>query len=218
SELTQREMDLAASIQAVTEDIVIKLAKDIQRTTRQRNLCLAGGVALNCVANGKLLREGRFDNIWIQPAAGDAGGALGAALAAFHLQGGGARVVQQGLDGMSGSYLGPVYDQAEIEKQLAGAGARFQSLAAEEVVDTTAAGQQRRHMTTEEEALFGIDKLNIARSAIPAVTHIDYSARVQTVHEETNPLYHALLQRFHALTGCPVLVNTSFNIRSEPIV
>ena len=298
--LEQRHMDMAASIQSVLEEAILRLTRDIARETECRNLCLAGGVALNCVANGKVLREGRFDNIWIQPAAGDAGGALGAALAAFHLQSGGARVVQQGLDGMSGSYLGPAYDQVEIESQLTAAGARFQSLSPDAVVDTTAtalaegqavgwfqgrmefgpralgnrsiladprsaamqknlnlkvkyresfrpfapsvlrdhapswfdlaidspymlfvttiAEQHRRQMTADEEALFGIDKLNVARSVIPAVTHIDYSARVQTVHRETNPLYHALLSRFHALTGCPVLVNTSFNIRSEPIV
>jgi len=298
--LEQRHMDMAASIQSVLEEAILRLTRDIARETECRNLCLAGGVALNCVANGKVLRDGRFDNIWIQPAAGDAGGALGAALAAFHLQGGGARVVRQGLDGMSGSYLGPAYEQAEIEIQLADVGARFESLAPDAVVDTaatalaegqavgwfqgrmefgpralgnrsiladprsatmqknlnlkvkyresfrpfapsvlrehapgwfdlatdspymlfvtTVAERHRRAMSADEEALFGIDKLNVARSIIPAVTHIDYSARVQTVHRETNPLYHALLSRFHALTGCPVLVNTSFNIRSEPIV
>jgi len=136
--LEQRHMDMAASIQSVLEEAILRLTRDIARETECRNLCLAGGVALNCVANGKVLREGHFDNIWIQPAAGDAGGALGAALAAFHLQNGGARVAQQGLDGMSGSYLGPAYDQAEIESQLTAAGARFQSLTPDAVVDTTA--------------------------------------------------------------------------------
>ncbi|MBR0714741.1 carbamoyltransferase [Bradyrhizobium liaoningense] len=298
--LEQRHMDMAASVQAVLEEAVLRLTADVARETECRNLCLAGGVALNCVANGKVLREGRFDNIWIQPAAGDAGGALGAALAAFHLQGGGERTVQGPLDAMKGGYLGPSFDQDEIERRLTAAGARFTSLDQEAMLETvagaladgqavgwfqgrmefgpralgnrsiladprnpatqktlnlkvkyresfrpfapsvlrehaprwfdlavdspymllvtTVAEQHRKTMTTEEQALFGIDKLNVVRSTVPAITHVDYSARVQTVHRETNPLYHALVSRFHALTGCPILVNTSFNIRSEPVV
>lgn len=298
--LESRHMDMAASVQAVLEEAVLRLTADVARETECRNLCLAGGVALNCVANGKVLAEGRFDNIWIQPAAGDAGGALGAALAAFHLQGEGERIVPDRLDAMKGSYLGPSFDQAEIERRLTAAGARFTPLAEEQLLDTVAgaladgqavgwfqgrmefgpralgnrsiladprnpatqktlnlkvkyresfrpfapsvlrehapnwfdlavdspymlfvtgvAEQHRKTMTEAEQALFGIDKLNVQRSTVPAVTHVDYSARVQTVHRETNPLYHALVSRFHALTGCPILVNTSFNIRSEPIV
>ncbi|TPQ30259.1 hypothetical protein C2U70_27045 [Bradyrhizobium guangdongense] len=298
--LESRHMDMAASVQAVLEEAVLRLTADVARETECRNLCLAGGVALNCVANGKVLAEGRFDNIWIQPAAGDAGGALGAALAAFHLQGEGERIVPERLDAMKGSYLGPGFDQTEIERRLTAAGARFTPLAEEQLLNTVAgaladgqavgwfqgrmefgpralgnrsiladprnpatqktlnlkvkyresfrpfapsvlrehapewfdlavdspymlfvtgvAEQHRKTMTEAEQSLFGIDKLNVVRSSVPAVTHVDYSARVQTVHRETNPLYHALLSRFHAKTGCPILVNTSFNIRSEPIV
>ena len=299
--LEQREMDLAASIQAITEEVVIKLARGIGRQTGERNLCLAGGVALNCVANGKLLREGHFDRMWIQPAAGDAGGAVGAALAAYHMYKGGARTRDGGtLDGMSGGYLGPSYTQADIEARLTAAGARFQTLDDEGLIDIAAraladgkalgwhqgrmefgpralggrsilgdprspsmqktlnlrvkfresfrpfapsvlrsdvaewfdldgdspymllvadvARQHRIPMTSEQMALFGIDKLNVPRSSIPAVTHVDYSARIQTVHRETNPRYHDLIGRFKALTGCPVVVNTSFNVRGEPIV
>jgi carbamoyltransferase len=300
SRLTQREMDLAASIQAVTEEVVIKLARGIAKTTGQKNLCLAGGVALNCVANGKLLREKVFDNIWIQPAAGDAGGALGAALAAYHIMLGGERKPSVGGDRMKGSYLGPSYDQRDIEERLTKAGAKFKTLSDREVIDVTAqaladgkavgwhqgrmefgpralggrsiladprspsvqkmlnlkvkyresfrpfapsvlredvsqwfdidtdspymllvadvAKSKQLPMSAEQQQLFGIDKLNVPRSSIPAVTHVDYSARVQTVHKETNPRYHALIQRFKELTGCPVLVNTSFNVRGEPIV
>jgi carbamoyltransferase len=300
--LEQRHMDIAASVQAVVEDAVLKLARGLGRENGERNLCLAGGVALNCVANGKVLRDGCFERIWVQPAAGDAGGALGAALASYHLQAGQPRTVidAKALDGMAGSYLGPEYDQDEIERRLTGAGARFERLSLEDMLEATTralaeskavgwfqgrmefgpralgarsilgdprspsmqknlnlkvkyresfrpfapavlrehaphwfefdgdspymllvapvAAQHRRAMTSAEEALFGIDKLNVARSSIPAVTHVDYSARVQTVHAATNPLFHELLERFYALTGCPVLVNTSFNVRSEPIV
>lgn len=298
--LTQFHMDMAASIQAVTEEIVLRLARSVRAETGMKNLCLAGGVALNCVANGKLLREGLFDGLWIQPAAGDAGGALGAALAGYHLFHGKPRKVPARGDAMAGSYLGPEFGQAEIEAELTAAGATFTVMDEEVLIDTTAQGladgkavgwmqgrmefgpralggrsilgdprspamqktlnlkvkyresfrpfapsvlredvgdwfelagdspymllvadvreELRREMTAEEKALFGIDKLNVPRSTIPAVTHVDYSARIQTVHEETNPRYHQLISRFKALTGCPVVVNTSFNVRGEPIV
>ena len=299
--LTQREMDLAASIQAVTEDIVLKLVASIARQTGQKNLCLAGGVALNCVANGKVLRAGEFDRLWIQPAAGDAGGALGAALAIHHIHKQKPRTVLQGnRDAMQGAYLGPAFGQTDIEARLASVGAKFEVLDDAALVDTCATAlvgqkalgwfqgrmefgpralggrsilgdprspamqsvlnlkvkyresfrpfapsvlrsdaaawfdldtdspymslvadvlaEHRTKMTPEQDALFGIDKLNIARSSIPAVTHIDYSARIQTVHPDTNPRYHALIEAFKAKTGCPVIVNTSFNVRGEPIV
>jgi carbamoyltransferase len=298
--LTQREMDLAASIQAVTEEIVLRLTRSIASETGAKNLCLAGGVALNCVANGKVLRDGRFDRVWIQPAAGDAGGALGAALVAYHHFCSGDRTVGNVIDGMNGALLGPDYSQAEIERRLATAGGRFEVIDDADLIDVTidalvgqkaigwfqgrmefgprALGnrsiladprspqmqktlnlrvkyresfrpfapsvlreqvadwfeldadspymllvadvvqERRRQMSSDEAALFGIDKLNVPRSEIPAVTHVDYSARIQTVHRETNPRYHELLRRFHARTGCPVLVNTSFNVRGEPIV
>ena len=298
--ITQKDMDLAASIQAVLEEAVLRLTRSVAAETGMENLCLAGGVALNCVANGKILRDGAFKNIWIQPAAGDAGGALGAALAAYHQHAGRERVVANGLDGMSGSYLGPAYSQAEIDERLTKIGARFETLSQDAMLQSTAqaladeravgwfqgrmefgprslgnrsiiadarssamqknlnlkvkyresfrpfapsvlreqvaewfdldvdspymllvapvAQKRQRPMTGDETAKFGIDKLNVVRSGIPAVTHVDYSARVQTVHAETNPLYHELISRFNALTGCPVLVNTSFNVRSEPIV
>ena len=298
--LTPFHMDIAASIQKVTEEVMLRLARALAREHQLSNLCLAGGVALNCVANGKLLRDGAFKNIWIQPAAGDSGGALGAALAAWHLFLGNARDVGNDRDGMSGAYLGPSYTQADIEKRLTDAGARFETVSDGDVIERTAASlasgeavgwmqgrmeygpralgarsilgdprspsmqktlnlkvkyresfrpfapavlredvadwfeldvdspymllvadlkrSRRRTMTDEEQALFGIDKLNIARSDIPAVTHVDYSARVQTVHADTNPRFHALIDRFKAKTGCPVLVNTSFNVRGEPIV
>jgi carbamoyltransferase len=278
---------------------VLRLTRSLAKQTGSRNLCLAGGVALNCVANGKVLRDGSFDNIWIQPAAGDAGGAVGAALAACHLYKDQPRKTN-GADGMSGSFLGPGFPQAEIERRLTAAGAKFAVLGEDEMIEATAqalAGQKalgwfqgrmefgprslgarsilgdprspamqknlnlkvkyresfrpfapavlredvsewfelasdspymllvadirqdkRRRMTADEQALFGIDKLNVSRSEIPAVTHVDYSARIQTVHRDTNPLFHKLLGRFKALTGCPVLVNTSFNVRGEPIV
>jgi carbamoyltransferase len=298
--LDQKHMDIAASIQAVLEDIVLKLTRSLAAETGMKNLCLAGGVALNCVANGKILRDGRFKNIWIQPAAGDAGGALGAALAAYHIHAGKPRPVANALDGMRGAYLGPAFEQADIDQRLQAAGARFTMLSESEMLETTAkaladgaavgwfqgrmefgpralgnrsilgdprspsmqknlnlkvkyresfrpfapsvlrkkvadwfaldvdspymllvadvAESRIRKMTDAEQALFGIDKLNVARSSIPAVTHVDYSARVQTVHQESNPLYYALIERFERLTGCPVLINTSFNVRSEPIV
>lgn len=297
--LSQREMDLAASIQAVTEEVVIKLAKSIQLETGMKNLCLAGGVALNCVANGKLLKEGVFDQIWIQPAAGDAGGAIGAAYGAYYLKLNKPRTVQAS-DAMSGSYLGPSYSQSDIEQRLTSAGACFTIVSDDQLIEQTAHAlaegkavgwhqgrmefgpralggrsiladprspavqrllnlkvkyresfrpfapsvlredlnqwfdldvdspymllvtevqkDQQIPMTEEEKSLFGIDLLNIPRSTIPAVTHVDYSARIQTVHSYTNPRYHQLLSRFKSLTGCPVLVNTSFNVRGEPIV
>ena len=298
--MVQRHMDLAASIQAVTEEVMLRLSRSVHAETGAENLCLAGGVALNCVANGKILRDGRFKRIWIQPAAGDAGGALGAALAAyyqFHHQ---PRTPQRNSDAMQGALLGPEYSQAELEQRLRAAGARFSVLPYEAHLDQAAqdlaAGRalgwfhgrmefgpralgarsvlgdprspsmqsvlnlkvkyresfrpfapavlredvgewfeldddspymllvagvrpdRRRAMTAEEQALFGIDKLNVPRSEIPAVTHVDYSARVQTVHAETNPRFHDLIGRFKAQTGCGVLVNTSFNVRGEPIV
>jgi len=298
--LTQREMDLAASIQAVIEELVLKLARGVARETGERNLCLAGGVALNCVANGKLLRERCFDRLWLQPAAGDAGGALGAALVAYHLSRRQGRHINGALDGMRGGYLGPEYAQADIESRLSQAGAVFEIVDDETLLDASAAAlaegkalgwfqgrmefgpralgarsilgdarsptmqkmlnlkvkyresfrpfapsvlsedaagwfdldvespymllvadvtrPHRIPMTEEQNRLFGIDKLNIPRSSIPAVTHVDYSARVQTVHRETNPRYHALIRRFKGRTGCPVIVNTSFNVRGEPIV
>lgn len=296
--LTPYHMDLAASIQAVTEEIVLRLTRSLCEETGIRNLCLAGGVALNCVANGKVLRDACCDRIWIQPAAGDAGGALGAALAGYHLQLGRARTANG--DAMKGSFLGPAFTQREIEDRLTRCGASFEVLAdsaliatgAEDLARSKALGwfqgrmefgpralgnrsilgdprspgmqktlnlkikyresfrpfapsvlrervsdwfeldcdspymllvadvvrSRRREMTQEEKQLFGIDKLNVPRSEIPAVTHVDYSARVQTVHEDTNPRYHALLSAFERKTGCPVLVNTSFNVRGEPIV
>src|SRR6266404_6343077 len=297
--LTPFHMDVAASIQAVLDEAVLRLTRSLAKQTGSRNLCLAGGVALNCVANGKVLREGRFDNIWIQPAAGDAGGAVGAALAAYHLFKSQPRKTDA-ADGMSGAYLGPSFPQAEIERRLSAAGANFGVLGEDEMAETTAqalVGQKvvgwfqgrmefgpralgarsilgdprspemqknlnlkvkyresfrpfapailredvsdwfdltsdspymlvvanvredkRRAMSADERALFGIDKLNVSRSEIPAVTHVDYSARIQTVHVNTNPLFHKLLSQFKALTGCPILVNTSFNVRGEPIV
>jgi len=298
--LDQRHMDLAASIQAALDEIILRLTRSIAAETRLSNLALAGGVALNCVANGKILRDGHFKRIWIQPAAGDAGGALGAALAAYHGYERQPRRLNGGLDLMQGAYLGPAFSQAECERQLRQAGARFAALDAGAAIDRTAAdlaaekavgwfqgrmefgpralgarsilgdarsptmqknlnlkvkyresfrpfapavpredvadwfefdgdspymllvadvlASRRRAMTADEKALFGIDKLNVVRSDIPSVTHVDYSARIQTVRAETNPRFHALLRAFKARTGCPVLVNTSFNVRGEPIV
>jgi carbamoyltransferase len=297
--LTPFHMDVAASIQAVLEEAVLRLTRSLASKTGARNLCLAGGVALNCVANGKVLRDGKFERIWIQPAAGDAGGAVGAALAAFHQFKGGHRIAAA-ADGMSGAFLGPEFVQADIETRLASSGARFDVLGADAMIGATAQAladqlavgwfqgrmefgprslgarsilgdprspamqktlnlkvkyresfrpfapavlredvadwfeldadspymlivadvrdDKRRSMSVEEQALFGIDKLNVSRSDIPAVTHVDYSARIQTVSAETNPRFHRLLSEFKALTGCPVLVNTSFNVRGEPIV
>lgn len=298
--LTQRHMDLAASIQAVVEEVVLRLTRGLSKEGRSKNLCLAGGVALNCVANGKVLRDSSFENIWIQPAAGDAGGALGAALTAYHIFQDRPRHARNDLDAMKGSYLGPAFEQDAVKARLTEAGARFnvldeeatirqtaEALAEEKAVgwfegrmefgpralgarsilgDPRSASMQkmlnlkvkfresfrpfapsvlrecvsdyfeiegdspymllvadvvpdrRIGMTEAEKALFGIDKLNVARSDIPAVTHVDYSARVQTVHRQTNPRYHALISAFRDLTGCPVIVNTSFNVRGEPIV
>jgi carbamoyltransferase len=297
--LTPFHMDIAASIQAVLEEIVLRMTRALAKQTGAHNLCLAGGVALNCVANGKVLRDGAFENIWIQPAAGDAGGAVGAALAAVHLYDGHPRR-PNGDDRMHGSLLGPSYSQFDIERRLTAAGAQFSVASEDALVEQTAdalAKQQavgwfqgrlefgpralgarsilgdprsptmqrnlnlkikyresfrpfapavlredvaewfefnsdspymlivadvrkdrRRNMTPEEQSLFGIDKLNLVRSDIPAVTHVDFSARIQTVHANTNPLFHRLLKRFKEKTGCPVLVNTSFNVRGEPIV
>ena len=300
TELTQREMDLAASIQKVTEDIVVELAQGIAKETGERNLCLAGGVALNCVVNGILLRRKIFDNIWIQPAAGDAGGALGAALSTWYLHHSKERVASRERDAMKGAYLGPEFTDAEVEAELTACGATFKKLSEDKLIDTVAtalAGEKavgwmqgrmefgpralggrsiiadprspimqkqlnlkvkyresfrpfapsvlredvsewfeheadspymllvadvredkRRSMTNEEKALFGIDKLNVPRSSVPAITHVDYSARIQTVHADTNPRYHAVISKFKEKTGCPIVVNTSFNVRGEPII
>lgn len=296
--LTQHHMDLAASLQVVTEEIVLRLTRALRQETGIKNLCLAGGVALNCVANGKILRDGAFDKIYVQPAAGDAGGALGAALVGYHMQMDQKRVVNG--DAMNGSYLGPQFAQADIEARLKAAGARFQTLddanlinsAAEDLSQGKALGwfqgrmefgpralgnrsilgdprspsmqktlnlkvkyresfrpfapsvlrekvsewfeldgdspymlmvadvikSRRLEMTPEQQQLFGIEKLNVPRSDIPAVTHVDYSARIQTVEKSVNARYHALLTAFESKSGCPVLVNTSFNVRGEPIV
>ena len=299
-DLEQIHMDIAASIQVVLEEVILRITRSLAAETGAQNLCLAGGVALNCVSNGKILRDGRFKNIWIQPAAGDAGGAIGAALAAYHIELDQPRASRTSGDGMSGAFLGPAFDDADTAQRLDAVGARYERLTDAQTIERTAqaladgqavgwfsgrmefgpralggrsiladprsptmqrtlnlkvkyresfrpfapsvlredvadwfdldidspymllvadvAKSHRRQMTETEDALFGIDKLNIARSDIPAVTHIDYSARVQTVHAKTNPRYHALITRFKELTGCPVLVNTSFNVRGEPIV
>ena len=297
--LTQFHMDIAASIQKVTEDIMIKIAKSLKEEFNISNLCLAGGVALNCVANGKIQKEKIFDNIWVQPAAGDAGGSLGAALALWHIEQNNLRTIDN-EDSMQGSYLGPEYLQKEIEEQLDAAGAKYEIFKDEELLDKTATdianeeaigwfqgrmefgpralggrsilGDPRSEkmqknlnlkvkfresfrpfapsilredlsewfdlnedspymlmvssinkdktikMTEDQKNLFGIDKLNIKRSEIPAVTHVDYSARIQTVNKKTNEKYFRLIEKFKAKTNCPVLVNTSFNVRGEPIV
>ncbi len=297
--ITQFHMDIAASIQKVTEEIMIKLSKSIRKEYGIKNLCLAGGVALNCVANGKILKEKIFDNIWIQPAAGDAGGSLGAALALWHIDQGNKRSVNSN-DDMQGSYLGTEFNQDEIENELKTAGANFETLKYEELIDKTAEflsnekaigwfqgrmefgpralgarsilgdprsdkmqknlnlkvkyresfrpfapsilredlsewfdmnvdspymllvaninSDKKIEMTDEQRKLFGIDKLNIKRSEIPAVTHVDYSARVQTVTKDTNNRYYDLISKFKEKTGCSVIVNTSFNVRGEPIV
>ena len=298
--LTQFHMDIAASIQAVTEEIVLKLTKSVANETKIKNLCMAGGVALNCVANGKILKNNIFDNIWVQPAAGDAGGSLGAALAFWYHELGEKRSLPSGLDDMKGCYLGPFFKDDHIEKTLTSLGAKFKkydeenliNIVAEELKSEKTIGwfQGRMEfgpralgarsiiadprsdkmqkelnlkvkfresfrpfapsvlredltdwfdiktdspymllvadinkniqipMNENDKKLFGIDKLNIKRSSIPAVTHVDYSARIQTVHKETNPKYYKLLKKFKEVTGCPILVNTSFNVRGEPIV
>ena len=298
-QLTQFHMDIASSIQEVTEDVMLKITNSLANEYNIKNLCLAGGVALNCVANGKILKNGKFENIWIQPAAGDAGGSLGAALGLWHIELKKNRTINS-KDSMNGSYLGPKYTQDEVEKKLKKLGANFEVLGDEQLIEKTAlelsqgkavgwfqgrmefgpralgcrsilgdarsenmqktlnlkvkfresfrpfapsviredlstwfdsncdspymllvsdvANEKRRMMTEEEKVLFGIDKLNVKRSDIPAVTHVDYSARVQTVHKETNPMYYKLISEFKKKTGCPVIVNTSFNVRGEPIV
>jgi carbamoyltransferase len=299
--LGEKEMDLAASIQAVTEEVVLRLTRALAKETGAKNLCLAGGVALNCVANGKVLRDGAFENIWIQPAAGDAGGALGAALCAYHhFQDQPRQSLGDQADHMKGAFLGPEFTDGDIQTRLTAAGAKFETFDEATVIEKTAqalvdnkaigwfqgrmefgpralggrsilgdprspemqktlnlkikyresfrpfapsvrledvsdwfeldgaspymllvadvAKNHQKKMTEEQSALFGIERLNIVRSEIPAVTHVDYSARVQTVSEDTNPKYHALLTKFNELTGCPVVANTSFNVRGEPIV
>ncbi len=300
TELTQREMDLAASVQKVIEDIILELARGIAKETGERNLCLAGGVALNCVANGVLLREKIFDNIWIQPAAGDAGGALGAALSTWYLHHKKERSTSKERDAMKGAYLGPEFSEAEIEAELMACGAIFKKLSEHEMIEEIASAladekaigwmqgrmefgpralggrsiitdprspvmqkqlnlkvkyresfrpfapsvlredvgewfehdtdspymllvadiqkDKRLAMTEQEKSLFGIDKLNVPRSTVPAITHVDYSARIQTVHADTNPRYHAVISKFKEMTGCPLVVNTSFNVRGEPII
>jgi len=298
-QLTQFHMDIAASIQKVTENIMISLSKSIQKEYNIKNLCLAGGVALNCVANGKILKEKIFDNIWIQPAAGDAGGSLGAALALWHLDQGNERKINSN-DDMNGSYLGPKFTQNQIEEELKSIGATYETVDYEKLINQTSEhlsnqkaigwfqgrmefgpralggrsilgdprsekmqknlnlkvkyresfrpfapsilkedlsnwfnlnvespymllvaninDEKKIKMTEEEEQLFGIDKLNIKRSEIPAVTHVDYSARIQTVNQKNNKPYYDLISKFKEITGCPVIVNTSFNVRGEPIV
>lgn len=297
--LTQFHMDVAASLQAALEEIVLVMTRAVADEFAIPNLCLAGGVALNCVANGKILRDGRFKDIWVQPASGDAGGALGAALAVWHQHLDHPRTPEPG-DSMRGAYLGPSHAQADIEAALRAAGAVFETVTDDDLIAETAAAladgkavgwfqgamefgpralgarsilgdprasdmqktlnlkvkfresfrpfapailaeevgnwfehtgpspymlmvadvidRHRLPMSAEQEALFGIDKLNVPRSSIPAVTHVDYSARIQTVHRETNPRFHALISAFRDHTGVPVLVNTSFNVRGEPIV
>ncbi len=297
--IAQKEMDIARSIQAVTEEVVLRLSRTVHKELDVDYLCMAGGVALNCVANGRILREGPFKDIWIQPAAGDAGGALGAALVAWHEYHEQPRKVN-GHDSMAGSYLGPRFNDGEIKAQLDAQGAVYEQLDAGQLperlggilADEKVVGwfqgrmefgprslggrsiigdprsekmqsvmnlkikyresfrpfapavlaedvgeyfeldrpspymlivapvqeQLRIPMSEEQQRLFGIDKLNVRRSQIPAITHVDYSARVQTVHRETNPGFHAVLEAFKAKTGCAVLVNTSFNVRGEPIV
>lgn len=300
-ELTQMDMDLAASIQVVCEEVVMKMARALRQEYGIENLCMAGGVALNCVANGKVLRDSSFENIWIQPAAGDAGGALGCALAAWHIHHGKERQVDASkMDAMKGAYLGPEFSSEDIQDRLKAVGAQFEVLPDDVIVervgqalaDEKAIGwmngrmefgpralggrsiigdprspsmqknlnlkvkyresfrpfapsvlaedvgayfehntsspymlmvadvrkDRRKAMSAEEEALFGIEKLNVPRSDIPAITHVDYSARIQTVHKETNPKYHAVISKFKEKTGCGLVVNTSFNVRGEPIV
>ncbi len=298
--LTQFHMDIAASIQAVTEEIVLRLTTSISKETNIKNLCMAGGVALNCVANGKILKKNIFENIWLQPAAGDAGGSLGAALALWYQELGNKRKVATSGDDMKGSYLGPSFSENEIENTLKNLGAKYEKQNEENLINTVANELKNEKtvgwfqgrmefgpralgarsiiadprsdkmqkelnlkvkfresfrpfapsvlredvndwfdlnsdspymllvadvkkniqipMSEKNQKLFGIEKLNIKRSSIPAVTHVDYSARIQTVHQETNPKYYKLLKKFKEITDCPLLVNTSFNVRGEPIV
>ena len=300
TEISQRDMDIAASIQKVTEEVLIKLVKGIAKTSGQKNLCLAGGVALNCVANGKLLREEIFEDIWVQPASGDAGGALGAALGAYHIMLNKKRKPSDKIDNMKGSFLGPVYSDLKINETLEGCGAVFSNHSQDQIIELTAKDladgkavgwfsgrmefgpralgnrsiladprsesmqkllnlkvkyresfrpfapsilredlsdwfemetdspymllvanvveSQRKVITKEESVLLGVDKINYPRSTIPAVTHVDFSSRIQTVHKETNLTFYRLLEQFKKLTNFPVLVNTSFNVRGEPIV
>tara|TARA_Y100000389_G_scaffold197899_1_gene233391 strand:- start:13934 stop:15772 length:1839 start_codon:yes stop_codon:yes gene_type:complete len=300
TKLSQREMDLAASIQKVTEEIVIKLASSIAKETGERNLCLAGGVALNCVANGILSKKNFFENIWIQPASGDAGGALGAALSVWHLHYNKDRNILRERDSMKGSYLGPEFNDYEIETEMNLCGAKYEKFKDEKLIEKVASyladqkaigwmqgrmefgpralggrsiiadsrsplmqkqlnlkvkyresfrpfapsilhedvdkwfnhygespymllvsdikKDKRISVSKSDEKLFGIDKLNTPRSIVPAITHVDYSARIQTVHSDTNPKYHSLISKFKEMTGCPIIVNTSFNVRGEPII
>jgi carbamoyltransferase len=300
SKLTQKEMDLARSIQVVTEEVMLRTARHIHQVTGERYLCLAGGVALNCVGNGRILRESAFEDIWIQPAAGDAGGALGAALFTWHQYLGSQRVVSGSRDSQRGSFLGPKYSNQEIKVFLDAHGINYSEIPYEQVPHAVAEfitqekvvgwfegrmefgpralgartiigdarspamqstmnlkikfresfrpfapsvleehvsehfeidrpspymllvayvkNDKRRAMTDSEQRLWGIEQLNVVRSDIPAVTHVDYSARLQTVSEATNPLYHEMIKTFYEMTGCPVIVNTSFNVRGEPIV
>ena len=297
--LTQFHMDIAASIQVVTEEVVLRITRSLSKEFNIPNLCMAGGVALNCVANGKILRDNTFNALWVQPAAGDAGGALGAALAIWYSMLDMPRKVNS-KDSMKGSYLGPSYEQKAIDLELTNCGAIFETLSEEEMLEEASKDlsegkaigwfqgrmefgpralggrsilgdprsetmqknlnlkvkyresfrpfapsvlreevskwfemdgdspymlivdgvkkEKRRDMSSEEKNLFGIEKLNISRSDIPAITHVDFSARIQTVHKDTNQKYHSLINKFKEKTGCPVLVNTSFNVRGEPIV
>ena len=300
TEISQRDMDIAASIQKVTEEVLIKLVKGVAKTSGQKNLCLAGGVALNCVANGKLLREEIFEDIWVQPASGDAGGALGAALGAYHIMLNKKRKPSDKIDSMKGSFLGPEYSELKINETLEGCGAVFSNHSQDQIIELTAKDladgkavgwfsgrmefgpralgnrsiladprsesmqkilnlkvkyresfrpfapsilredlsdwfemdtdspymllvanvveSQRKVITKEESVLSGVEKINYPRSTIPAVTHVDFSSRIQTVHKETNLTFYRLLEQFKKLTNFPVLVNTSFNVRGEPIV
>ena len=300
TEISQRDMDIAASIQKVTEEVLIKLVKGVAKTSGQKNLCLAGGVALNCVANGKLLSEEIFEDIWVQPASGDAGGALGAALGAYHIMLNKKRKPSDKIDSMKGSFLGPEYSELKINETLEGCGAVFSNHSQDQIIELTAKDladgkavgwfsgrmefgpralgnrsiladprsesmqkilnlkvkyresfrpfapsilredlsdwfemdtdspymllvanvveSQRKAITKEESVLSGVDKINYPRSTIPAVTHVDFSSRIQTVHKETNLTFYRLLEQFKKLTNFPVLVNTSFNVRGEPIV
>jgi carbamoyltransferase len=300
TKLTQRDMDLARSVQVVTEEVMLRMSRHVHKQTGQKNLCLAGGVALNCVGNGRILRESPFENIWIQPAAGDAGGALGAALLTWHRYLDKPRQADNVHDSQKGSYLGPSFSNDEVKAYLDEQGFPYTKLDAEEIpakiADLIASEhvigwfqgrmefgpralgsrsiigdarspkmqetmnlkikfresfrpfapsvlaeevskyfeldrsspymllvapikeELRKEMTEEQQQLFGLEKLHLVRSDIPAITHVDYSARVQTVHQDTNPRYHAMIKAFHEKYGCAVIINTSFNVRGEPIV